>query len=165
MRTIPIHWHELESAFERNAPDMESFLDSRSGEVVTVNERAPDAQEVRSRVAAGGDAADAGAAVGAVFADAADRSAFAEEEVAADEAVAAEDDGGAAGGRAAVGRGCCVQARGDRKSKRVRVERSRRGGRMEMRRSGAKLAPPLTQCNAPRGGVHASLAAVWHDTC
>lgn len=56
MRVIPIRWADLESAFERNAPDIESFLDSRTGEVVTVIESAPDAAELRHRVTVGGDA-------------------------------------------------------------------------------------------------------------
>ena len=32
MRTIPMRWTELETAFERNAPDTESFVDARTGE-------------------------------------------------------------------------------------------------------------------------------------
>jgi hypothetical protein len=56
MRVIPIRWAELESAFERNSPDIESFLDARTGEVVTIMDGAADAQELRMRVVAGGDA-------------------------------------------------------------------------------------------------------------
>src|SRR5438309_1771159 len=56
MRAIPIRWADLESAFERNAPDIESFLDSRTGEVATVMETAPDAAELRQRVTTGGEA-------------------------------------------------------------------------------------------------------------
>jgi hypothetical protein len=52
MRTIPIRWTELETAFERNAPDTESFVDTRTGEVVVVVEGAPEAGELRTRVAA-----------------------------------------------------------------------------------------------------------------
>jgi hypothetical protein len=54
MRTIPIRWTELETAFERNAPDTESFVDARTGEVVTVVEGQPEATELRQRVIAGG---------------------------------------------------------------------------------------------------------------
>lgn len=56
MRVIPIRWTELETAFERNSPDTESFLDLRSGEVTSVMENAPDVAEARHRVASGGDA-------------------------------------------------------------------------------------------------------------
>ena len=31
MKKIPIHWDDLESAFERNSPDTESFLDLTTG--------------------------------------------------------------------------------------------------------------------------------------
>lgn len=56
MRVIAVRWAELETAVERNAPDTESFLDTRSGEVVTLVESAPNVGELRSRVMAGGDA-------------------------------------------------------------------------------------------------------------
>lgn len=56
MRVIAVRWAELETAVERNAPDTESFLDSRSGEIVTLVESAPNAQELRARVMTGGDA-------------------------------------------------------------------------------------------------------------
>src|SRR5437660_215652 len=55
MRVIPIRWADLESAFERNAPDIESFLEVRTGEVLTIAEGAPDAPELHSRVMSGGD--------------------------------------------------------------------------------------------------------------
>jgi hypothetical protein len=54
MRTIPIRWSELETAFERNSPDTESFVDARTGEVITVVEGQPEAPELRTRVVAGG---------------------------------------------------------------------------------------------------------------
>jgi hypothetical protein len=55
MRSIPINWTDLETAFERNAPDTESFLDLRSGDVVTLSEGAVDFQEQRAKVQTGGD--------------------------------------------------------------------------------------------------------------
>ncbi|MCS6911931.1 MAG: UPF0158 family protein [Myxococcales bacterium] len=55
MRVIPIRWAELETAFERNAPDTESYLDSRTGEVVTIVDSNPDAHAMRGMVASGGD--------------------------------------------------------------------------------------------------------------
>jgi len=56
MRVIAVRWAELETAVERNAPDTESFLDTRSGEVITLVDSAPNVSELRSRVMAGGDA-------------------------------------------------------------------------------------------------------------
>ncbi|HEY7955012.1 MAG TPA: UPF0158 family protein [Polyangia bacterium] len=56
MRVVPVHWTDLETAFERNAPDTESFLDLRSGDVVTVSQGAIDYAETRARVQGGGDA-------------------------------------------------------------------------------------------------------------
>lgn len=56
MRVIPINWTDLETAFERNAPDTESFLDTRTGEVVTVAEGAIDYAEQRAKVQTGGEA-------------------------------------------------------------------------------------------------------------
>jgi hypothetical protein len=55
MRVIPINWTDLETAFERNSPDTESFLDTRTGEVVTVTEGAIDYAEQRGKVQAGGE--------------------------------------------------------------------------------------------------------------
>ncbi len=55
MRVVPINWTDLETAFERNSPDTESFLDLRSGEVVTVTQGAIDYAEQRARVQTGGD--------------------------------------------------------------------------------------------------------------
>ncbi len=56
MRVIPINWTDLETAFERNSPDTESFLDTRTGEVVTVTEGAIDYSEQRAKVQTGGEA-------------------------------------------------------------------------------------------------------------
>jgi len=56
MRVIPINWTDLETAFERNSPDTESFLDTRTGEVVTVTEGAIDYTEQRTKVQTGGEA-------------------------------------------------------------------------------------------------------------
>lgn len=56
MRVIAVRWAELETAVERNAPDTESFLDTRTGEVVTLIESAPNVEELRSKVLMGGDA-------------------------------------------------------------------------------------------------------------
>lgn len=56
MRVIPINWTDLETAFERNSPDTESFLDTRTGEVVTVTEGAIDYAEQRGKVQAAGEA-------------------------------------------------------------------------------------------------------------
>lgn len=56
MRAVAVNWTDLETAFERNSPDTESFLDTRSGEVVTVTEGAIDYSEQRGKVTGGGDA-------------------------------------------------------------------------------------------------------------
>ena len=56
MRVIAVRWAELETAVERNAPDTESFLDTRSGEVITLVESAPNVEELRTKVMGGGDA-------------------------------------------------------------------------------------------------------------
>jgi hypothetical protein len=55
MRVVPVNWTDLETAFERNSPDTESFLDLRSGEVVTVTQGAIDYAEMRAKVQTGGD--------------------------------------------------------------------------------------------------------------
>lgn len=55
MRNIPIRWNELETAFERNAPDTESFVDARTGEVVVLVDGQPECAELRARVIAGGE--------------------------------------------------------------------------------------------------------------
>ena len=55
MRVVPVNWTDLETAFERNSPDTESFLDLRTGEVVTVTQGAIDYTEMRGKVQAGGE--------------------------------------------------------------------------------------------------------------
>lgn len=55
MRIIPIRWQELETAFERNAPETESYLDAHTGEVITLVEGHPETADLRARVIAGGD--------------------------------------------------------------------------------------------------------------
>jgi len=55
MRAVPVNWADLETAFERNAPDTESFLDLRTGDVITVAQGAIDYAEMRAKVQAGGD--------------------------------------------------------------------------------------------------------------
>ena len=55
MRNIPFRWNDLEMAFERNAPDTESFVDARTGEVIVVVDGQPEAAELRTRVVAGGE--------------------------------------------------------------------------------------------------------------
>ena len=56
MRVIPIRWTDLEIAFERNAPGIESFLDVRTGDVTSILADAPGAPEQRARIVATGDA-------------------------------------------------------------------------------------------------------------
>src|SRR5438045_2633408 len=55
MRVVPINWMDLETAFERNAPDTESFLDLQTGDVVTVSQTAIDYAEQRAKVQNGGE--------------------------------------------------------------------------------------------------------------
>lgn len=55
MRVINVRWAELETAVERNAPDTESFLDTRTGEVITLVENGPNVEELRAKVLSGGD--------------------------------------------------------------------------------------------------------------
>lgn len=56
MNAVAVRWTELETAVERNSPDTESFLDVRTGEVITLIESAPSVQELRAKVMSGGDA-------------------------------------------------------------------------------------------------------------
>src|SRR5689334_11865531 len=51
MKKIPIHWDDLESAFERNAPDTESFLDLTTGQVVSLMAGDPEAPSLKQKVA------------------------------------------------------------------------------------------------------------------
>lgn len=50
MRKIPIHWDDLESAFERNAPDTESFLEISTGHVVSLTSGDPETPSLRTKV-------------------------------------------------------------------------------------------------------------------
>jgi hypothetical protein len=51
MKKIAIHWDDLESAFERNAPDTESFLDLTTGQVVSILAGDPEAAFLKNKVA------------------------------------------------------------------------------------------------------------------
>jgi hypothetical protein len=51
MKKIPIHWDDLESAFERNAPDTESFLDITLGQVISLTAGDPEAPSLKAKVA------------------------------------------------------------------------------------------------------------------
>jgi hypothetical protein len=51
MRKIPIHWDDLESAFERNSPDTESFLDAVTGQVVSITQGDPEGPSLKAKVA------------------------------------------------------------------------------------------------------------------
>jgi Uncharacterised protein family (UPF0158) len=51
MKKIPIHWDDLESAFERNSPDTESFLDITGGHVVSLTVGDPEAPSLKAKVA------------------------------------------------------------------------------------------------------------------
>ena len=52
MRVTPVHWTDLETAFERNGSEIESFLDTRSGDVVSVVQGSLDHGEQRAKVQA-----------------------------------------------------------------------------------------------------------------
>src|SRR6185369_8535210 len=54
MRVVPINWTDLEIAFERNSPQTESFLDTRTGDVITVTQGALDFTEQRTKVQTAG---------------------------------------------------------------------------------------------------------------
>lgn len=47
-----IDWEALETAVERNSPDAESFLDTSSGQVITVVRGDPEAEQLKAKVAA-----------------------------------------------------------------------------------------------------------------
>jgi uncharacterized protein UPF0158 len=51
MKKIPIHWDDLESAFERNSPDTESFLEVTTGQVVSILQGDPEAASLKGKVA------------------------------------------------------------------------------------------------------------------
>jgi hypothetical protein len=48
---VPVHWDDLETAVERNAPDTESFLDLANGQVVSIIAGEPEAQLLKRKVA------------------------------------------------------------------------------------------------------------------
>ncbi len=49
--SISIHWDDLETAVERNAPDTESFLDLRTGQVISIIAGEPEASSLKRKVA------------------------------------------------------------------------------------------------------------------
>ena len=51
-KRIAIDWEALEASVERNAPDIESFLDTTSGQVITIVRGDPEAESLRAKVAA-----------------------------------------------------------------------------------------------------------------
>ena len=51
MKKIPVHWDDLESAFERNSPDTESFLDIAQGNVISITAGDPEAPSLKAKVA------------------------------------------------------------------------------------------------------------------
>jgi len=48
---LAIHWDDLETAVERNAPDTESFLDLQTGQVVSIVSGEPEAPALKRNVA------------------------------------------------------------------------------------------------------------------
>jgi hypothetical protein len=52
MRKVTVNWTDLEIAFERNSPDIESYLDLTTGEVVSIVAGEADAHDKRARVIA-----------------------------------------------------------------------------------------------------------------
>ena len=53
---IVIDWEAIETAVERNSPDAESFLDTTTGQVLTIGRGDPEAPQLRAKVAANIDA-------------------------------------------------------------------------------------------------------------
>jgi hypothetical protein len=51
MRTIKVNWAYIETAFERNSPEIQSYIDGETGDVVVVVEGVPENEELRRRVA------------------------------------------------------------------------------------------------------------------
>ncbi len=47
-----IDWEAIETAVERNSPDAESFLDTSTGQVLTIGRGDPEAEQLRAKVAA-----------------------------------------------------------------------------------------------------------------
>jgi hypothetical protein len=48
---LAIHWDDLETAVERNAPDTESFLDLKTGQVISIIAGEPEAPSLKRKVA------------------------------------------------------------------------------------------------------------------
>jgi hypothetical protein len=52
MRKVKVNWTELEIAFERNSPDIESYLELSTGDVISIVAGEADAADKHARVAA-----------------------------------------------------------------------------------------------------------------
>ena len=52
MATVKVNWPDVETAFERNSPGLNSYIDIESGEVMVVIDGAPEDADKRSRLAA-----------------------------------------------------------------------------------------------------------------
>ncbi len=50
--TIPLDWEGLETAVERNSPDIESFLERGSGQVLTIIKGEPEAAHLSAKISA-----------------------------------------------------------------------------------------------------------------
>jgi hypothetical protein len=50
MKPIKVKWDYVETAFERNSPDLQSYIDRDTGDVLVVVEGVPDDDEARRRV-------------------------------------------------------------------------------------------------------------------
>jgi hypothetical protein len=51
MKTIKVKWDYVETAFERNSPDLQSYIDRDSGDVVVIVSGLPEDDENRRRIA------------------------------------------------------------------------------------------------------------------
>jgi len=54
--TLKVNWPDVETAFERNAPGLDSYIERASGAVLVVVQGAPEDEEKRRRVAASSEA-------------------------------------------------------------------------------------------------------------
>lgn len=52
MKKINVKWDYVETAFERNSPDLQSYIDRESGDVLVITEGQPEDEESRRKVAA-----------------------------------------------------------------------------------------------------------------
>lgn len=52
MKSIKVNWSYVETAFERNSPDLHSYIDRETGDVLVVVDGVPDDEENRRRIAA-----------------------------------------------------------------------------------------------------------------